>query len=76
MKDTGIAKLMCPYCESPFDSKEALSTHIDNILIDFIRGPACWKAMSHVCLNRLYYVLKEFWLVLNAAELAGVAQPG
>ena len=28
MKDTGTAKLICPYCESPFDSKEALSMHI------------------------------------------------
>lgn len=31
MKDTGTAKLMCPYCESPFDSKGGLSTHIDRI---------------------------------------------
>ena len=28
MKDTGTAKLICPYCESSFDSKEALSMHI------------------------------------------------
>jgi hypothetical protein len=31
MKDTRTAKLMCPYCESPFDSKEVLSTHIDRL---------------------------------------------
>jgi signal-transduction protein with cAMP-binding, CBS, and nucleotidyltransferase domain len=30
MKDAGIAKLICPYCESSFDSKEALSMHIDS----------------------------------------------
>ena len=30
MKDTGTAKLICPYCESSFDSKEALSKHIDS----------------------------------------------
>ena len=28
MKDTGTPKLICPYCESSFDSKEALSMHI------------------------------------------------
>jgi CBS domain-containing protein len=28
MKDTGTDKLICPYCESSFDSKEALSMHI------------------------------------------------
>ena len=28
MKDTGTAKLICPYCESSFDSKEALSMHM------------------------------------------------
>ena len=28
MKDTGTAKLICPYCESSFESKEALSMHI------------------------------------------------
>jgi CBS domain-containing protein len=27
MKDAGTAKLICPYCESPFDSKETLSKH-------------------------------------------------
>jgi CBS domain-containing protein len=31
MKDISSAKLTCPYCESPFDSKEALSTHIDRL---------------------------------------------
>jgi hypothetical protein len=31
MKNTVTARLMCPYCESPFDSKEALSTHIDRL---------------------------------------------
>ena len=31
MKDISTAKLTCPYCESPFDSKEALSTHIDRL---------------------------------------------
>ena len=30
MKDTGTAKSICPYCESSFDSKEALSMHIDS----------------------------------------------
>jgi signal-transduction protein with cAMP-binding, CBS, and nucleotidyltransferase domain len=30
MKDTGTAKLICPYCESSFDSKEDLSMHIDS----------------------------------------------
>src|SRR5688572_14693939 len=29
MKDVSSAKLMCPYCESPFDTKEGLSNHID-----------------------------------------------
>jgi CBS-domain-containing membrane protein len=71
MKDTSTAKLTCPYCESPFDSKQALCTHIDRLHT----VQASWKAMYDVCLNRLYYVLKEFWL-RNAAELAGVAQPG
>ena len=28
MKDTGTAKLICPYCESSFESKEALSMHM------------------------------------------------
>ena len=31
MKDISTAKLTCPYCESPFDSKEALSTNIDRL---------------------------------------------
>jgi CBS domain-containing protein len=31
MKDISTAKLTCPYCDSPFDSKEALSTHIDRL---------------------------------------------
>jgi len=31
MKDSSNAKLSCPYCELPFDSKEALSTHVDKI---------------------------------------------
>lgn len=30
-KDTSTAKLTCPYCELPFDSKQALSTHIDRL---------------------------------------------
>jgi CBS domain-containing protein len=29
MKDVSTAKLTCPYCESPFDTKEGLSNHID-----------------------------------------------
>jgi hypothetical protein len=31
MKNTGTEKLICPYCEPPFDSKEALSTLIDRL---------------------------------------------
>jgi aspartate carbamoyltransferase regulatory subunit len=31
MKDTSSANLTCPYCESPFDTKEALSKHIDRL---------------------------------------------
>jgi len=31
MKDLSIAKLVCPYCESPFDTKEGLSNHIDRL---------------------------------------------
>jgi CBS-domain-containing membrane protein len=31
MKDTSTAKLTYPYCELPFDSKQALSTHIDRL---------------------------------------------
>ena len=30
MKDTGTAKLICPYCESSFESKEALSMHMSS----------------------------------------------
>ncbi|AFU57394.1 CBS and Zinc Finger C2H2 domain-containing membrane protein [Candidatus Nitrososphaera gargensis Ga9.2] len=31
MKDITTAKLVCPYCESPFDTKEGLSSHIDRL---------------------------------------------
>lgn len=31
MKDIRNAKLVCPYCESPFDTKEGLSSHIDRL---------------------------------------------
>jgi len=31
MKDISLSKLVCPYCESPFDTKEALSKHIDRL---------------------------------------------
>jgi signal-transduction protein with cAMP-binding, CBS, and nucleotidyltransferase domain len=31
MKDISTAKLVCPYCESPFDTKEGLSSHIDRM---------------------------------------------
>jgi hypothetical protein len=31
VKDSSTAKLTCPYCESPFESKQALSTHIDRL---------------------------------------------
>ena len=31
MKDISAAKLTCPYCESPFDTKEGLSSHIDRL---------------------------------------------
>ena len=31
MRDTSTAKLVCPYCESPFDTKEGLSSHIDRM---------------------------------------------
>ena len=31
MRDISTAKLMCPYCESPFDTKEGLSNHIDRL---------------------------------------------
>lgn len=31
MRDMTTAKLVCPYCESPFDTKEGLSSHIDRL---------------------------------------------
>jgi CBS domain-containing protein len=31
MRDPSTASLMCPYCESPFDTKEGLSNHIDRL---------------------------------------------
>jgi CBS domain-containing protein len=31
VKDTSKAKLTCPYCGSPFDTKEGLSKHIDRL---------------------------------------------
>jgi CBS domain-containing protein len=31
IKDLSAAAVVCPYCESPFDSKEALSKHIDRL---------------------------------------------
>lgn len=31
MRDTSTAKLVCPYCESPFDTEEGLSNHIDRL---------------------------------------------
>jgi len=31
MKDISTAKLICPYCESPFDTKDGLSSHIDRM---------------------------------------------
>ncbi len=31
IKDLSAAKVVCPYCESPFDTKEALSSHIDRL---------------------------------------------
>jgi CBS domain-containing protein len=31
MKDISTAKLVCPYCESPFDTKEGLSKHVEKI---------------------------------------------
>jgi CBS domain-containing protein len=31
IKDLSQAKLVCPYCSSPFDDKDALSKHIDRI---------------------------------------------
>jgi len=29
MKDTSTVRITCPYCESPFDTKDALTSHID-----------------------------------------------
>jgi signal-transduction protein with cAMP-binding, CBS, and nucleotidyltransferase domain len=31
IRDTSSAKVVCPYCELPYDSKEALSKHIDRL---------------------------------------------
>jgi hypothetical protein len=31
IKDSSKAKFLCPYCESPFDTKEGLSKHMDRI---------------------------------------------
>jgi CBS domain-containing protein len=31
MKDLSTVKLVCPYCDSPFDTKEGLSSHIDRL---------------------------------------------
>lgn len=31
LKDAHMAKLVCPYCDSPFDTKEGLSGHIDRV---------------------------------------------
>lgn len=31
LKDTHAAKLVCPYCDSPFDTKEGLSAHTDRV---------------------------------------------
>ena len=31
MRDPSKAKLVCPYCESPFDTKEGRSSHIDRL---------------------------------------------
>ena len=31
IKDTSSAKVVCPYCELPYDSKESLSKHIDRL---------------------------------------------
>src|SRR5213593_1224579 len=31
MKDLSTVKVVCPYCESPFDTKEGLSSHIDRL---------------------------------------------
>ena len=31
IKDNSKANFLCPYCESPFDTKEGLSKHMDRI---------------------------------------------
>ena len=31
IKDASISRFKCPYCESPFDTKESLSKHIDRL---------------------------------------------
>ena len=31
VRDTSSAKVVCPYCELPYDTKEALSKHIDRL---------------------------------------------
>jgi CBS domain-containing protein len=31
MRDVSTAKLVCPYCGSPFDTKDGLSSHIDRL---------------------------------------------
>ena len=31
VRDTSAAKVVCPYCELPYDTKEALSKHIDRL---------------------------------------------
>jgi signal-transduction protein with cAMP-binding, CBS, and nucleotidyltransferase domain len=34
IKDESKIKLKCPYCESPFDTKEGLSKHIDRLHVE------------------------------------------
>lgn len=34
LKDLSIATLVCPYCQSPFGTKEGLSSHIDILYPD------------------------------------------
>lgn len=31
VRDTSAAKIVCPYCELPYDTKDALSKHIDRL---------------------------------------------
>lgn len=31
LKDVNVPKLVCPYCNSPFDTKEGLSAHTDRV---------------------------------------------